>query len=62
MSKDLAEFYKHNLWANLRLLDKCATLTDEQLDLAAPGTYGSVQDCRGRSSRRSCRPVSWTGS
>jgi uncharacterized damage-inducible protein DinB len=44
MSKDLAELYKHNLWANLRLLDACATLTGDQLDLAAPGTYGSVRD------------------
>src|SRR3954469_7393220 len=44
MSEDLAELYKHNLWANLRLLDICAALTDEQLDLAAPGTYGSVRN------------------
>src|SRR5262245_458677 len=43
MSKDLADFYKHNLWANLLLLDTCAALTDKQLDLAAPGTYGSVR-------------------
>ena len=44
MSKELAEFYKHNLWANLRLLDVCSKLTDEQLDLSAPGTYGKVSD------------------
>ena len=44
MNRDLAEFYKHNLWANLRLLNVCATLTDEQLDLSAPGTYGKVRD------------------
>ncbi len=43
MSQDLVEFYKHNLWANRLLLDKCATLTEEQLDLAAPGTYGSIR-------------------
>jgi len=29
-------------WANLKVLDACATLSDEQLQLTAPGTYGSV--------------------
>jgi uncharacterized damage-inducible protein DinB len=37
------DFYKHNLWANLRLLDACATLTDEQLDASTPGTYGCIR-------------------
>ena len=40
----LADFFKHNLWANLRLLDACAQLTDEQLDTSVPGTYGSIRD------------------
>lgn len=44
MNEALTEFYKHNLWANMRLLDVCATLTDDQLDLNAPGTYGSVRN------------------
>jgi uncharacterized damage-inducible protein DinB len=44
MSKILVEIYKHNRWANLRLLDTCAVLTDEQLDASAPGTYGRVRD------------------
>jgi uncharacterized damage-inducible protein DinB len=44
MNAGLAEFYKHNLWANLRLLDACAQLTDEQLGTTAPGTYGSIHD------------------
>ncbi len=44
MNEALAELYKHNLWANLHLLDACATLTDAQLDASAPGTYGSVRD------------------
>ena len=40
----LVEFFRHNLWSNLRLLDLCADLSDEQLRAEAPGTYGTVQD------------------
>jgi uncharacterized damage-inducible protein DinB len=36
--------FRHNLWANLRLLELCAALTDEQLDASALGTYGSIRD------------------
>lgn len=42
MNPPLVELLRHNLWANLRLLDACATLTDEQLSATSPGTYGSV--------------------
>jgi uncharacterized damage-inducible protein DinB len=38
----LTETFRYNKWANLRLLDVCATLPDEQLQLTAPGTYGTV--------------------
>jgi uncharacterized damage-inducible protein DinB len=44
MNVGLVDFYKHNLWANLRLLDACAHLTDEQLDASTPGTYGRICD------------------
>lgn len=47
MNEALAEYFKHNLWANQRLLDACATLTDEQLDASVVGTYGSVRDTIG---------------
>lgn len=40
----LAELLHHHLWANLRLLDTCATLSEEQLDASAPGTFGSIRD------------------
>ena len=40
----LVELFKHNLWANLRLLDVCAGLDATQLDATAPGTYGSIRD------------------
>lgn len=44
MATILAELYRHNRWANLKLLDLCAGLSTEQLDLNAPGTYGRVCD------------------
>ncbi len=44
MQTALVEIFKHNLWANLRLLDACEGLDDEQLDARAPGTYGRVRD------------------
>jgi uncharacterized damage-inducible protein DinB len=44
-SKDtLTTLYSHHLWANLRLLEKCAELTPEQLKATAPGARGSIQD------------------
>ncbi len=43
MTAGLSDFYKYNLWANLRLLDACAQLSDAQLDATMPGTYGSVR-------------------
>lgn len=32
----------YNEWANLQLLDTGAGLTEEQLQLTAPGTYGTI--------------------
>jgi uncharacterized damage-inducible protein DinB len=40
----MLEVFGHNTWANLRLIDVCAGLTDQQLDKAAEGTYGSIRD------------------
>jgi uncharacterized damage-inducible protein DinB len=36
--------FDHNTWANLKLLDFCEGLSDEQLDTSAIGTYGSIRD------------------
>jgi len=44
MASTLSEPFRHNLWANLRLLDVCAGLSEAQLDLTALGTYGRVRD------------------
>ena len=38
MTTGLPDFFKYNLWANLRLLDACIQLSDEQLDANMIGT------------------------
>lgn len=42
MDKPLIEAFRYNKWANLHLLDVCAKLSEEQLQLTAPGTYGTI--------------------
>lgn len=42
MDELLIEAFRYNKWANLHLLDVCAKLSDEQLELTAPGTYGTI--------------------
>ena len=34
---------RYNRWANLQLLDVCAQLTDDQLEMSSAGTYGSIE-------------------
>ena len=36
--------FRHNLWANLRLLEVCTALSDEQLHASAVGGFGSIND------------------
>jgi uncharacterized damage-inducible protein DinB len=38
----LDDAFAHHIWATLRLIDTCHTLTPEQLETAVPGTYGSI--------------------
>jgi uncharacterized damage-inducible protein DinB len=40
----LAEMFRHNLWANLTLIDLCATLPNEILETNVPGTYGGIRE------------------
>jgi len=44
MTTGLPDFFTYNLWANLRLLDACAHLSDAQLDATTTGTFGSVRE------------------
>lgn len=44
MTAGLPDFFRYNLWANLRLLDACAHLSDAQLNATANGTFGSIRD------------------
>lgn len=43
-SSVLNVLYQHHRWANLRLLEACAGLTDAQLDATVDGTFGSIRD------------------
>jgi uncharacterized damage-inducible protein DinB len=40
----LTTLFRHNLWANLRLLERCVELTSEQMDARIPGSRGSIHD------------------
>lgn len=40
----LTKLFGHNAWANLKLLDFCEGLSDEQLDATAIGCFGSIRD------------------
>ena len=40
----ITTLFRHNRWANLRLLERCAGLTEEQLDASISGSYGSIRD------------------
>jgi uncharacterized damage-inducible protein DinB len=40
----LKKLFEHNTWANLKLLEFCEALSDEQLDATAVGGYGSIRD------------------
>jgi uncharacterized damage-inducible protein DinB len=44
MSANLGDVFRHHLWANLRLIDFCAGLTEDDLLATAPSTYGAVRD------------------
>ena len=47
MSSDqsaIEEMFRHNLWANLSLLDECLALDEQQLATSVPGTAGSIYD------------------
>jgi uncharacterized damage-inducible protein DinB len=41
-SDTLTTLYRHHLWANLRLFERCADLTDEQLAVSIKAAYGSI--------------------
>jgi len=39
----LTTLFAHNLWANTTLLERCAALSDDQLDASIVGTFGSIR-------------------
>jgi uncharacterized damage-inducible protein DinB len=44
MDRPLIELFKHNLWANEKLLDACEKLDEAQMDASVPGVYGTIRD------------------
>src|SRR5437870_569038 len=44
MRTELATFFQYNLWANLHVLDACASLSDDQLDATTIGTFGTIRE------------------
>ncbi len=44
MAKPIVELFAHNLWANSRIINICADLSDEVLDAAVSSIYGSVRN------------------
>lgn len=40
----LADLFRHNLWANLMLIDFCAALPGDVLETNVPGTFGGVRE------------------
>ena len=40
----LMTLFKHNLWANLLLLEHCSRLTDGQMAASIPGSFGSIYE------------------
>ena len=42
MTASLTEIFRHNRWANERLLEACRDLTDEQRCTSVEGTYGEL--------------------
>jgi uncharacterized damage-inducible protein DinB len=43
-SDTLTTLFRHNRWANERILERCARLTAAQLDATIVGAYGSIRD------------------
>ena len=47
MPSNFETLFRHNLWANLRVVDFCSTLTDQQLRVVVPGTFGPPRETLG---------------
>ena len=43
----IVEIFRHNTWANLKLLEACNGLSEEQLDSTVSGTFGAIRDTLG---------------
>ena len=44
MDHPLIELFRHNLWANEKLLAACEKLDEAQMGASVPGVYGTIRD------------------
>jgi uncharacterized damage-inducible protein DinB len=44
LTDTLPTLFHHNRWANLRILERCSELSEEQLTATTAGAYGTIQD------------------
>jgi uncharacterized damage-inducible protein DinB len=44
VNQPLAEVFRYNRWATLRLIEACRSLSDEQLDTRVAGASGTVRE------------------
>jgi uncharacterized damage-inducible protein DinB len=40
----LTELFRHNLWANLGIVDCCLAVPESVLEASVPGTFGSIRN------------------
>jgi uncharacterized damage-inducible protein DinB len=38
----MSDAFAHHVWATIRVIDVCASLPPERLEVTVPGTYGSI--------------------
>ncbi len=41
MTDVLSQLFRHNYWANLKIIEWCESIPSEALDMASTGTYGT---------------------
>ena len=44
LESTLTVMFRHNLWANLRILEACRGLSEEQFNSSIDGVYGTIWD------------------
>lgn len=61
MSDLIADLYRQNEWASLRLIEVCRALPEDLLDATAVGSYGTIRDTLVHYVGGEQRYVQWLG-